>query len=116
MYGAFPTPTALIRKSTDHGVTFGTIHTIASISPVGDSLTGLLQGGFRAGADISLAVDRSGKKGMNGNLYLTWQDGRSLQVPSFSFLPDTYNFSDALLSRSGDGGATWSPAVSVNDN
>jgi hypothetical protein len=31
-------------------------------------------------------------------------------------LPDTYNFSDALLSRSSDGGATWSPAVRVNDN
>jgi hypothetical protein len=116
MFGASPSATALIRKSSDHGVTFGNTSTIASIAFVGDSLTGLFQGGFRAGADISLAVDRSGKKGTNGALYLTWQDGGGLQEPSFSFLPDTYNFSDVLLSRSGDGGATWSPAVRVNDN
>jgi hypothetical protein len=116
VFGASPSATALIRKSTDHGVTFGNTSTIASIVFVGDPLTALFQGGFRSGADISLAVDRSGKKATNGNLYLTWQDGGGLQVPSFSFLPDTYNFSDALLSRSSDGGATWSPAVRVNDN
>jgi Neuraminidase (sialidase) len=74
-----------------------------------------LQGGFRAGADISLAVDRSGTA-TNASLYLTWQDGGNLQVPSFGFFPDTYNFSDILISRSLDGGATWSVPVQIGEN
>jgi hypothetical protein len=105
----------LLRKSTDHGLTFGPTVTAASIQPVGDPFAGALQGGFRAGADISLAVDRSGTA-TNASLYLTWQDGGNLQVPSFGFFPDTYNFSDILISRSLDGGATWSVPVQIGEN
>jgi hypothetical protein len=115
-FGTSPSATALIRKSTNHGVTFGATVTVANFPFAGDSLTTLFQGGFRSGADISLAVDRSGKKGSNGNLYLTWQDGGGLQEPSFSLFPDTYNFSDVLISRSTNGGITWSAPVRVNDN
>ena len=110
-----PPAAALIRKSTDHGVTFGSVNTIAAITAAGDPVSGEFQGGFRSGADISLAVDRSGTA-TNGSLYLTWQDGGGLQVPSFSFFPDTYNYSDVLISRSSDGGSTWSAPVRVNDN
>jgi hypothetical protein len=115
MFSPFAPPAALIRKSTDHGVTFGATVTAAIIQPIGDPVAAELQGGFRSGADISLAVDRSGTL-TNGNLYLTWQDGGNLEVSSFGFFPDTYNYADVLITRSRDGGATWSSPVQIGDN
>lgn len=106
---------AVISQSTDHGFTFSAPALVAILQPVGDPATSEFQGNFRTGADISLAVDRSGTA-TSGNVYVTWQDGGNLQVPSFSFFPDTYNFADVLVTRSSDGGATWSIPVVVGDN
>jgi hypothetical protein len=108
------TAEALIRKSTNHGVTFGPSVTIVPSIATGDSEFFLFQGGFLTGRDISLAVDRSGKA-TNGNLYLTWQSAGP-QVPSFTQSPDTYRFTDVFTRRSRDGGATWSSPVQITDN
>jgi len=101
-----------VRKSLDHGVTFGSTVKVDNVVLAGDTFT--LQGLFRQGADISLAVDRS-ETATNGNVYITWQDGRNLQIPSFT-VSGTYAYSDVLLRKSSDGGMMWSPVVRVNDN
>jgi hypothetical protein len=110
-----PANAALIRKSTNHGVTFGPTFTVTANILVGSgSGNHVYQGGFDSGRDISLAVDRSGKA-TNGNVYLTWQGGGP-QVPSFGFSPDTYSYPDVFISRSSDGGATWSAPVQIGDD
>jgi hypothetical protein len=53
-----------------------------------------------AGALPDIAVDRN-----NGNIYVVWQDGR--------FSP--YGLSSAVISRSTDGGSTWSAPIPVHD-
>ena len=101
-----------IRKSVDHGATFAPLVKVTDVTPVGDG--SLLQGGFRSPAELpSLAVDRSGTA-TNGNVYIAWNDGRNLQVPDFD--SGFYRYTDVLLTRSTDGGATWSAPVRVNTN
>jgi hypothetical protein len=101
-----------IRKSTDNGVTFGSKVKVNDITPVGDGF--LLQGAFRSSFEFpSLAVDRSGKS-TNGNVYIAWHDGRNLTVTDA--VSGIYGYADVLLSRSTDGGATWSAPVRVNNN
>ena len=56
-----------------------------------------------------LAVDRN-----SGALYITWNDGRNFAVPDLEAPDSVYHFADILISRSTDGGATWSSAVRVN--
>lgn len=100
-----------IRKSTDNGLTFDPAVKVADVTPVGDGF--LLQGAFRAAFEFpSLAVDRSGTA-TNGHVYLTWHNGSLTVGDEFS---GTYSYADVLLSRSPDGGATWSGPVTVNDN
>jgi hypothetical protein len=53
-----------------------------------------------AGTLPDIAVDRN-----NGNIYIVWQDGR--------FSP--YGLSAAVISRSTDGGDTWSSPIPVHD-
>jgi hypothetical protein len=113
---AIPTNEIDIVKSTNGGATFGPKVAIAIVTPVGHTSAGLLQGGFRNNEFPMLAIDRSRA---NGPIYATWNDGRFVQIPD-AFPPGvsgvTYNFGDALVSRSNDGGATWSAAVKVNNN
>jgi len=71
-----------------------------------------LQGGFRNNDFPSLAVDRS-----NGTLYITWNDGTnrvsdSWNAPNVGF----YNYGDIEITKSTDGGVTWSAHVKVNQN
>jgi hypothetical protein len=111
-----------IRRSSDGGASFGPPVTVTGVTPAGKAFT--LQGGFRVAFDLQgLAVDRSG--GPNGGtVYVTWHDGRNLQIrdpflwerqfPPLFF--GTYGFGDVLLSRSTDGGATWSAPLRVNDD
>ena len=102
-----------IRKSTDHGESFGDIVTVDEVTPVGDGF--LLQGAFRSAFEFpSLAVDPSASSGMHGHVYIAWHDARNLVVQDP--LTGRYGFADVLLSRSTDGGTTWSPPVQVNDN
>jgi hypothetical protein len=101
-----------IRKSTDHGLTFAPLVKLTDVTLVGDGFA--LQGGFRSASEFpSLTVDRS-RTATNGNLYITWNDGRNLQVPDFD--SGFYRYADVLLTRSTDRGATWSAPVRVNTN
>jgi hypothetical protein len=113
-----PTNELDIVKSTDGGATFSPKVAVAIVTPVGHSFFGLLQGGFRNNEFPSLAIDRS-RRPSNGTLYIAWNDGR-LGVTPDSFPPGfvgiTYNFGDAFVTRSSNGGATWAAAVKVNDN
>ena len=63
-------------------------------------------GAVRTGNDVpDFAVDRTGGP-HNGNVYAVWQEQQS----SSSFGDDAI-----VLSRSTDGGQTWSNPVQVND-
>jgi hypothetical protein len=102
-----------IRKSTDNGGTFGDIVTVAEVTPVGDGF--LLQGAFRSALELpSLAVDRSAGRGTHGHVYIAWHDARNRVVRDP--ISGRYGFADVLLSRSTDGGTTWSAPVQVNDH
>lgn len=105
-----------IVRSTDGGASFGPKVTVASVTPVG-SILGLLQGGFRNNEFPMLAIDRSRERGA-GPIYVAWNDGRFDQIPDgFPFAGSaTYNFGDVIVSRSTDGGASWSAAVKVNND
>jgi hypothetical protein len=102
-----------IRRSDDHGATFAAAVKVDDLTPSGDGFA--LQGGFRNFLTGSLAVDRSGGP-TNGFVYLAWDDGRTLPVPDFGGINGVYRYADIFVSRSADGGATWSAAVRVNDN
>jgi hypothetical protein len=106
-----------IAKSTDEGASFGSPQGVTSVTPIGDGFA--LQGQFRAFLDLQgLAVDRS-SAASRGTVYLSWHDGRNRSKPDpFGFCGGTaaYCFGDVLLTRSLDGGATWSGPVRVNDD
>lgn len=113
---ALPTNELDIRKSTDGGVTFGPKVTINSgVIPPGSTTFFLLQGAFRNNEFPMLAIDRSRP---NGPIYAVWNDGRNNITPeNIAFLfGTTYNFGDIFVSRSGNGGATWSNPIKVNNN
>jgi len=114
---SLPTNEIDIAKSTNGGVTFGPKTAVAVVTVVGHTLFGRLQGGFRNNEFPILAIDRSHTHG-TGPLYIAWNDGRN-GVTADGFIPSfgaTYNFGDVFLSRSNDGGASWSAAVKVNDD
>ena len=111
-----------IAKSTDQSQSFATPVVVDNVTPVGSivpladgSAQQVLQGAFRTNEWPSLGIDRSGKAFQN-TIYVAWNDGRNLPVPEFLSLTDSYNYSDILVSRSVDGGATWSSPVRVNSN
>jgi hypothetical protein len=86
-------------RSTDHGVTWSKPVTIAQVEEVAHRIP---DGTFpvRAGGD-DIAVDPE-----TGDLYALWTDGR--------FNDGTHN--DIVLSKSTDGGLTWSAPAKVSDN
>jgi hypothetical protein len=103
-----------IRKSLNHGASFNSPVKIDNVTCVGDCFA--LEGGFRTFLDLQgLAVDKSGTS-TNGNVYVTWHDGRNFRVPDGESPNGVYGYADALISRSSNGGASWSRAVRVNDN
>jgi len=80
--------------------------------PTGDGIA--LQGYFRTWLTGSLAVDNSGGK-TDGALYVTWEDGRfnaRLDVESPFGL---YRNANVLITRSFDGGTSWSSPVRVDN-
>ena len=83
----------LASHSTDGGRTWSAPVTISTVDAYGVD-------GSRTGAGLaSAAID-----GGNGTLYVVWEDGR--------FTPGT---DQVILSRSTDGGQTWSAPVRVSD-
>ena len=86
-------------RSTDHGVTWSKPITISQVTEVG---TRIPDGSFpvRAGGD-DIAVDPA-----NGNLYAAWTDSR--------FNDGTHN--DIVVSKSTDGGLTWSAPAKASKN
>ena len=72
-----------------------------------------LQGIIRVTEFPSLALDRSSRPS-RGTLYVAWNDGGRVTIPDFESLSGVYSFSDALLVKSTDGGATFGPATQVN--
>jgi hypothetical protein len=118
-----------LRKSTNGGASFGPPIVVTDVTAVGNGF--FVQGFFRDGLDFQgLAVDTTGGPG-NGNVYVTWQDGRNLnQTDPFGFIGiggsggcpvgsppgPGYCFGDVLFTRSVNGGATWSPPVRVNSD
>jgi hypothetical protein len=102
----------LFRRSKDGGLTFGPKVKVSDVVCGGDCF--VLEGGFREGLEFpSLAVDRSDKK-TAGRLYLAWHDGRNKQVLDEGAPLGVYGYTDILVSRSEDGGATWSRLETVN--
>ncbi len=90
----------LLDKSTDGGTTWNALggdKQVAMITPV-DAINALT----RAATNPSLAVD-AGSGRFRGSVYLVWHDGR-------------YGDADILLSRSSDGGVSWSSPIRVNDD
>jgi hypothetical protein len=106
-----PTNEIDIARSTDRGNTFTPKSTVSIVTIVGSPF-GLLQGGFRNNEFPSLAIDLS--HGGNGPLYIAWNDGgRKTIADAFGLF---YNFGDAVVSRSDNGGLNWTPPVEVNDD
>jgi len=114
-----PAPSRQIRiaRSTDLGVSFGRVATVAAVTPIGDGT--VLQGLFRTGLDLQgLAVDRTNGS-RRGTVYVTFHDGRNRSKPDplgFCGGAPTYCFGDAFLVKSTDGGATWSAPVRINND
>jgi hypothetical protein len=107
---SLPTNEIDIAKSTNGGASFAPKSTVAVVTIVGSPF-GLLQGGFRNNEFPSLAIDLS--QGGKGPLYIAWNDGGLKMIPDFYGF---YNFGDALVSRSDNGGKNWSAPVKVNDD
>jgi len=108
-----------IRRSVDLGTSFASPAVVDDVTPLGDSF--LVQGFFRAFLDLQgLAVDESSRASA-GTLYMAWHDGRNNRQPDplggcLGPADPAYCFGDVLLSRSSDGGLTWSDPVRVNDD
>jgi hypothetical protein len=111
-----------IASSVDQAQSFTTPALVSPVDPVGgvsifsDPTQPLqtLQGGFRTNEFPSLAIDRSPKPSL-GNVYVAWNDGTSF-VADFLSATGAYAYADILVTRSTDGGVTWSQPARVNNN
>jgi hypothetical protein len=104
------------RQSADHGVTFGPDVKISDLVQVGEASHAFrptLQGFIPVPTIPAIAAD-PGTRGKKQNLYVVWADGRNNQIPDPVGPFGTYNFADILLSRSTDGGMTWSPPRAIS--
>lgn len=103
-----------ITKSTNNGVSFGSAVKVDDVTCIGGCFG--VRAGFRAFLDLQgLAVDRSGTDS-DGHVYVAWHDGRNLLQPDLASSSGFYGFGDVLVSRSTNGGTTWSVPVRVNNN
>ncbi len=87
--------------SGDGGATFATDVTVAAINDISNPIPGAF---FRVFSFPALAVDTSGGPD-DGNIYVVWPDELGTGAGP-----------DILLSRSIDGGATWSSPIRVSDD
>jgi hypothetical protein len=107
----------LFRRSDDGGASFGPEIVAGTAVPAANPLSPQLQAFFRTNAFPTLAVDNSSGP-QSGSLYLVWTDASRNQIDDFliDFFGGAggYAFGDIVLSRSRDGGNTWSPAALVS--
>lgn len=102
----------LFTSAPNLGSAFGPLVPVASVTGIGDGFE--IQGGFRAFIDIQgMAVDRS-KAATAGNIYIVWHDTSPDSL--FDFNGIGYGYSDVFITRSTDGGATWSAPAQVDTN
>jgi hypothetical protein len=101
-----------IVRSTNHAASFEPSSKIDNVIATGDGYA--LQGYFRTWLTGNLAVDRSGTE-TDGDLYVTWEDGRFHSRPDLESPFGLYRRANVLVSRSRDGGKSWCPPVRVND-
>jgi hypothetical protein len=101
-----------IASSTNHAASFGPSSKIDNVIPTGDGFA--LQGLPRTQLTGNLAIDRSSTK-TDGDLYVTWEDGRFRSRPDLESPFGLYTYANVLISRSSDGGKTWCPPVRVNN-
>jgi hypothetical protein len=107
----------LFRRSNDGGASFGKEIIAGRAIPAANPFSPQLQGFFRTNVFPTLAVDNStGPHG--GSLYLVWTDASRNQIDDFLIdffgTGGGYAFGDIVLSRSQNGGSTWSPAALVS--
>lgn len=105
------------RQSSDHGATFGPEVKVSDIVQIGDgshSFRPLLQGFFNVPTIPVIAADPARHGNKKQNLYVVWADGRDNQIPDPTAAFGAYNFGDIVISRSSDGGMTWSPPHPVS--
>ena len=104
------------RQSANHGVTFSPDINVSDLVQVGEashSFRPVLQG-FIAVPTIPVIAADPATRGKKQNLYIVWADGRANQIADPVGPFGTYNFADIVLSRSGDGGMTWSPPRAIS--
>ncbi len=92
----------MMRASSDAGATFGPPVTIASFTGLPQLL---MPGAIRLFTLPTAALDA------RGTLYVAWIRARSIAHPRFAGQMQA----DLMLSRSSDGGHTWSRPVALND-
>lgn len=105
-----------VRQSANHGSSFGPDMKISDLVQVGDgshSFRPIVQGFFQISTIPVVAADPV-KHGKKQNIYVAWADGRDNQKPDGTAFFGTYNFGDILLSKSSDGGITWSPPRAIS--
>jgi hypothetical protein len=102
------------KRSTNHGVTFSSQQKVADVAFVGNGFQ--LEGGFRSGFEFPAMTEDRSVTASKGTLYVAWSDGGNLQAPDLSSPTLFYGFADILLSKSVNGGASWSAAVRVNQD
>ena len=105
------------RQSSDHGASFGPEVKVSDLVQIGDgshAFRPAVQGFFSVPTIPVIASDPARRLGEKQNLYIAWADGRDNQKPDGAAFFGTYNFGDIMLSRSTDGGMTWSPPRAIS--
>jgi hypothetical protein len=105
------------RQSSDHGMSFRPEIKVSNLVQIGDgshAFRPAVQGFFSVPTIPVIAADPARHRGGKQNLYIAWADGIDNQKPDGAAFFGTYNFGDIILSRSSDGGTTWSPPHAIS--
>ncbi len=96
-----------IASSTNRGSSFDATTEISTVTQTGDGSA--LQGEFRSNEFPSMAIDPA-----SSAVYVAWADARNNVVPDLISGSGTYGYGDVFVSRSDDGGHSWSAAEAVS--
>jgi hypothetical protein len=100
-----------LAKSSDHGQTFVSDVKVSNTIPNGNF--GLLESGFRINEFPQVTVDRS-RTASRGTVYVSWSDGVNNIVQDLPIFFGAYAYPDVMISKSVDGGQTFSPELAVS--